>query len=193
MLKKQTVWLLTMLSLIIVLSVYYITSPEQSAMDDLAYVEDQDAQKEKDETNAVNQMENVENAETSAGESQTVVSSVASDELFTALRMQLEEQRAELKENLDEVIASDVSAEVKNEAHTKMVALNELEQKESLLETVLRTEGGYSDVLINTIDDQVQIIVKAEKSSNKEANTIMQTARDYLGEKNISVKFQIAN
>ncbi len=29
LLKKQTVWLLTMLSLVVVLSVYYITSPEQ--------------------------------------------------------------------------------------------------------------------------------------------------------------------
>lgn len=28
MLKKQTVWLLTMLSLVVVLSVYYIMSPE---------------------------------------------------------------------------------------------------------------------------------------------------------------------
>ena len=30
LLKKQTVWLLTMLSLVVVLSVYYITSPEQN-------------------------------------------------------------------------------------------------------------------------------------------------------------------
>ena len=28
LLKKQTVWLLTMLSLVVVLSVYYLTSPE---------------------------------------------------------------------------------------------------------------------------------------------------------------------
>ncbi|MDY0396479.1 hypothetical protein RWE15_21865 [Virgibacillus halophilus] len=37
MLKKQTVWLLTMLSLMIVLSVYYVMSPNN---DDLAYVND---------------------------------------------------------------------------------------------------------------------------------------------------------
>ncbi|MGR5918209.1 SpoIIIAH-like family protein [Bacillus pacificus] len=29
MLKKQTVWLLTMLSLVVVLSVYYVTTPEK--------------------------------------------------------------------------------------------------------------------------------------------------------------------
>lgn len=29
MLKKQTVWLLTMLSLVVVLSVYYIMSPQK--------------------------------------------------------------------------------------------------------------------------------------------------------------------
>ncbi len=37
MLKKQTVWLLTMLSLMIVLSVYYMTSPGSG---DLAYLPD---------------------------------------------------------------------------------------------------------------------------------------------------------
>jgi stage III sporulation protein AH len=183
-----------MLSLIIVLSVYYITSPEQSAMDDLAYVEEQDAPKEGNEKSAVNQLENTENTETSAGESQTVISSVASDEVFTALRMQLEEQRDELKENWQDVIASDVAAEVKNEAHMKIVALNELEQKESLLETVLRTEGGYSDVLINTMDDKVQIIVKSEHSSAVEANHIMKTALEHLGNnKRVSVKFENVN
>ena len=30
LLKKQTVWLLTMLSLVVVLSVYYLTSPEST-------------------------------------------------------------------------------------------------------------------------------------------------------------------
>lgn len=29
MLKKQTVWLLTMLSLVVVLSVYYVTTPDK--------------------------------------------------------------------------------------------------------------------------------------------------------------------
>jgi len=36
MLKKQTVWLLTMLSLMVVLSVYYMTSPNS---EDLAYID----------------------------------------------------------------------------------------------------------------------------------------------------------
>ena len=33
LLKKQTVWLLTMLSLVVVLSVYYLTAPEENAAD----------------------------------------------------------------------------------------------------------------------------------------------------------------
>ncbi len=37
-LKKQTVWLLTMLSLIVVLSVYYVTSPNQIPGDEVALV-----------------------------------------------------------------------------------------------------------------------------------------------------------
>ncbi|MFP3489055.1 SpoIIIAH-like family protein, partial [Staphylococcus sp. SIMBA_130] len=42
-LKKQTVWLLTMLSLIIVLSAYYIMTP---GSDNVAYVGDQEQSEE---------------------------------------------------------------------------------------------------------------------------------------------------
>lgn len=42
MLKKQTVWLLTMLSLMIVLSIYYMTSDQE----DIAYIETEDSQLE---------------------------------------------------------------------------------------------------------------------------------------------------
>lgn len=46
LLKKQTVWLLTMLSLVVVLSVYYITSPEQTK-NELASVEEKAKLKKK--------------------------------------------------------------------------------------------------------------------------------------------------
>ena len=46
LLKKQTVWLLTMLSLVVVLSVYYITSPEQQQNELAAIEETKDEQTE---------------------------------------------------------------------------------------------------------------------------------------------------
>ena len=46
LLKKQTVWLLTMLSLVVVLSVYYITSPEQQQNELAAVDEKQEQEKE---------------------------------------------------------------------------------------------------------------------------------------------------
>ena len=45
LLKKQTVWLLTMLSLVVVLSVYYITSPEQQ-QNELALVDEKQEQEQ---------------------------------------------------------------------------------------------------------------------------------------------------
>ena len=54
LLKKQTVWLLTMLSLVIVLSVYYITSPTQQATD-MAYQE-KDAKENQDVEEIVEQV-----------------------------------------------------------------------------------------------------------------------------------------
>ena len=47
LLKKQTVWLLTMLSLVVVLSVYYITSPE-SRVNEFAATEDNNKVKSND-------------------------------------------------------------------------------------------------------------------------------------------------
>ena len=49
LLKKQTVWLLTMLSLVVVLSVYYITSPEQQ-QNELAVVDEKQEQSEQERT-----------------------------------------------------------------------------------------------------------------------------------------------
>ncbi|MDI4688552.1 hypothetical protein MKZ46_21545, partial [Pseudoalteromonas shioyasakiensis] len=45
MLKKQTVWLLTMFSLVVVLSVYYVTSPQLT--EQVAFEQKEEANNEK--------------------------------------------------------------------------------------------------------------------------------------------------
>jgi len=51
MLKKQTVWLLTMLSLVVVLSVYYITSPEGGSSPDVVLTDTETNSNEKESGN----------------------------------------------------------------------------------------------------------------------------------------------
>lgn len=116
LLKKQTVWLLTMLSLVVVLSVYYITSPEQQ-MNNMATVE-----KEAEEDSTVS-------GENKSESGETVISSTASDEMFEALRLELDEERSKLKEELETTVAStDLPTEDINAALDKIKELNDVTQ-----------------------------------------------------------------
>lgn len=167
LLKKQTVWLLTMLSLVVVLSVYYITSPEQQKGTDMAAVEDKKA-------------ENKETAGTSK-DGTTVISGIASDEKFEALRLKLEDQRAKMKEELQVILAStDLPAEERSNAIEKMNELDEIAQKEGVLETLIKSMG-YDDALVRADGEKVRITVKAKDHSASAANEIIQMVRTELG------------
>ena len=94
MLKKQTVWLLTMLSLVVVLSVYYITA-EPVENDNLANV---DVQEEEDKQNADGTIEK--------SESHTIVQDVSKDEVFEEIRLQIQDERSKKLEELQQAAGS---------------------------------------------------------------------------------------
>lgn len=195
-LKKQTVWLLTMLSLIIVLSVYYIFSPDGSPAD-MAYVDDEEASDEQtaeelsEEERAIEDMLNEEAAEDEAADDESVVSNVASDEMFAALRIDITEARDRQIAEYQEIVAStDVSAEMKSEAFAKMEELNEQAKQIQVLESLLKNQYGYEDVIINPTDDRsYNVIVKADELSNKEANEIMRETAKQLGGGIVTVEY----
>ncbi len=199
LLKKQTVWLLTMLSLVVVLSVYYITSPEQQ-QNDLALVDDQQEQEQEQENGKEQEpvKENQQGKETlkedsasmGAKEDEQIITNAAGDEVFETLRMQLEEERSQMKEDLQSTIAStELPAEERSEAKQQMDELNDIAQKELLLETLIKAMN-YEDVLVRADEEQVNITVKAEKQSKAEANKIIQTVRSEMGPLHAVVKFQ---
>lgn len=184
LLKKQTVWLLTMLSLVIVLSVYYITSPTQQL--------DEYAQMNQEDQTTMDQ-ENLQGIEVSIEEMEdgTVASETSSDDFFTALRMEIDEQRSKAKEELQAIVASsDVTAEKRSEALDKMQALNTFAAKEAILETMILANENYTDALVKAEEDQVKVIVKAKEGSKTAANEIMRLVRDELGPKKVAVQFQ---
>ncbi len=203
LLKKQTVWLLTMLSLVVVLSVYYITSPEQQPTDMAAVGEQKEEEKTEtpaDEKNAEKDAEedtatdiNEESAKDTATmnkEDIAIISNAAGDEVFETLRMQLMDERSRMKEELTKTIAStELSVEERSKAKEQMDELNEVAQKEYLLETLIKAMD-YDDVLVQSEGDQVSITVKADKQSRSEANKIIQTVRSELGPLHAVVEFQ---
>ncbi|MFJ8527818.1 SpoIIIAH-like family protein [Bacillus sp. NPDC094106] len=215
MLKKQTVWLLTMLSLVVVLSVYYVTTPEKmnnvtpTASEKMGQ-EKQGTEKEttketsnneagkketanketdkKDSGNKGTSSKETSNKEVSKKESNVTVQS--SDENFTALRMQMEDQRSAEKEKLQDVMKSTKSsAEEISKAKADFDAINTMQTKEGLLETVIKSQGGYKDALVRAEGSDIKVTVKAAKHSQKEANKIIQLVRSEAGSKDVGVKF----
>ncbi len=191
LLKKQTVWLLTMLSLVVVLSVYYLTSPEQQ-QNELAAIEEKENTKEKESTEEKNKESTGDAVSSGAQEDAEIITNAAGDEAFETLRMQLQDERSQMKEDLTKRIAStDLPVEDRSEAKEQMDELNEIAQKEILLETLIKSMN-YEDVLVRADGDQVNITVKAEKQSRAEANKIIQTVRSELGPLHAVVEFQMA-
>ncbi|HDR6308651.1 TPA: SpoIIIAH-like family protein [Bacillus cereus] len=214
MLKKQTVWLLTMLSLVVVLSVYYVTTPdkmntaspatgekigqEKQGTEKAVTNETPNKETTKESTNKENMSKETPNKETDKKESANKETSKkdanvtvqSSDENFTALRMQMEDQRSEQKAKLQEVMNSaKSSATEKSKAKDNFDAITTMETKQELLETVIKSQGGYKDALVRADGTDIRVTVKAAKHSQKEANKIIQLVRSEGGSKDVGVKF----
>ncbi|MFD2759376.1 SpoIIIAH-like family protein [Lentibacillus juripiscarius] len=188
MLKKQTVWLLTMLSLMIVLSVYYMTSPGSG---DLAYLPDGEDSAEEAASDAAGE----DNAKKNDSEADVNdISNLKEDQLFTSIRMEIEDERSAAKDRLDDVVASSTaSVDEKNEAKDKMNQLEEISRKEKILEESIIASADYGDVLVRHEDDKVQVHVKeSEQLSKSEVVNIMQMVRDEFGDIEVNVDQQAA-
>ncbi|MCM3762748.1 SpoIIIAH-like family protein [Alkalihalobacillus oceani] len=198
-LKKQTVWLLTMLSLIVVLSVYYVTSPNQIPGDEVAYVgdeetgemtleqmphEDQGSVVDMEEELAEAMEEASEEGEAAGNEEEAAsetLSNAAGNDTFSTIRMDLQASRDRMAEELTQIVASaDTSALMKSEAHDKRLELQRLAQNEATLETLIKAKG-YEDVLVMTEEDRVRVIVQTDELSRAEANEIYHMTFDQLG------------
>ncbi len=92
----------------------------------------------------------------------------SSDENFTALRMQMEDQRSEQKAKLQEVMSSTkASATEKNKAKENFDAITTMETKQELLETVIKSQGGYKDALVRADGTDIKVTVKSSKTFTK--------------------------
>lgn len=187
MLKKQTVWLLTMLSLLIVLSVYYMSTTDNN---DLAYMNtDEQMLEEPNLTEVEDENDNivVENIEP-----------YRSDELFTTIRLELQNERSMKKDLLKDIVASaNATTEEKNEALNDIELLDQLTSKEMILQdAILASTDRYEDVLVRYDDHQeseqkkVHVHVKVDELSKEEVVNIMQMVRDEFGQVTVDVNFQ---
>lgn len=150
--------------------------------------EDEEGEKEEGE-NGENSGEVIEQSEDEA-----IISSVSSDDLFTAVRMELEDARNERKQELETIIGSnEASAEEKSKAYEEMQQLSDVTSKEKVLETLIKSKG-YGDALVQADGEKVRITVKAEDHSKKKANEIIHLVKTEMNwMQDVAVTFHPAN
>lgn len=147
--KKRTVWLMTLLSLGAVFSVY-VLNDRPDPFNGIVLFEDE--------------VQGIE-------DSQPV--SYPSNEKFQEMRMEVESKRSQLREQLTQKIGSpEFTAEEKNEAYQQLEALTNQDSAEALLELVI-TSLGYPEALVRIQEDQVLVHVSAEMLAPDEANAII--------------------
>lgn len=168
MINKQNLWFLTLFSLILVLSVYYITMPND-LLSKAVSTEEKENKKEKVE-------ETVEE-----------ISSL------TAMRVSLEEERQGIMDDLQEQLTSDtISSEEKNNAYEQLKYLNTLQSKEEELEKQLKKEFKL-DSFVKIDNTNISVVCVSSKHDNALANDIMRLIQSgYENKMYITVKFQKA-
>ncbi len=166
MINKRSLWFLTLFSLILVLSVYYITMPSELLM------ATNNENKKKEATVSINE-EPEESAE------------------LVALRVESEEKMldkvTELKKTLTD---SKASTEDKNKAFEELQKLNKNRSEEEKIETQIQKEFNYKS-FISIENTKVTVVIDSKKHDAQIANKIMRAVQtNFDSPMSISVKFQ---
>lgn len=161
MIKKQNLWFLTLFSLILVLSVYYLTMPSSL----FSTNNSKDPQDEK------------------------VV--IEESEILTALRVESEDERSTMRNEFKMVLTNiEASVEEKNNAYEQLKLLDVIKGREEELETIIKEKYKLNS-FVKIDNNQIRIVVASDKHTTELANNIMRSIQEKFTEKMyISVKFQ---
>ncbi|MEH7452250.1 SpoIIIAH-like family protein [Gottfriedia acidiceleris] len=189
--KKQTIWLLTMLSLVVVLSVYYVTTPDNLKTTSFMNMNNSTNTDSLDSTPKDTKKTDSKTDTSKQNDKETASQENSTSEVFLKQRMEQEDERSQLIDEYKATVDSaTASAQEKSEAFTNMNELQKLTALESDVETMIK-EAGYKDALVRSEKDEVKVDVTSAKPSRKAANDIIQMTRSVLGEKLVVVKFQV--
>lgn len=188
LLKKQTVWLLTMLSLVIVLSVYYVTLDPNQGNEMATSVN-----KEGNEAEGQDQDTNSSGEETGDQISTEEVSPTGSDQSFETMRMEVTDERNRMIENLTIVLSNtELSAAERDEANETIKQLRAINQKETILETLI-VDMNYDAAFVQADGDQVRVTVKTDELTKSQTNDIIRLVFNEIPEaENVTVELNKA-
>ncbi|MDD6093159.1 MAG: SpoIIIAH-like family protein [bacterium] len=162
MIKKKNLWFLTLFSLVLVLSVYYVTMPNELLV--------------------ANNSSNTVKEEKLLIEEANIIETLKSEDNNNTL-----EEINKLKTTIAD---SKTSAEDRNKAFDELKLLNQISSKEELLEEKIKNTHNL-DSFIKIDGDQVRVVIDSDEHSNTLANKIMRTVQDNFDTKQyISVQFK---
>lgn len=196
LLKKQTVWLLTMLSLVIVLSVYYVTLDPNQGNDMATTVNNESNEaEEQDQAPKGEQEQDGENKGEKTGEQSTTeeVSPTGSDQSFETMRMEVTDERNRLIEELTIRLSNtELTAAERDEANETIKQLRTLNQKETILETFI-VDMNFDAAFVQADGEQVKVTVKSQELSKSQTNDIIRLVFDEIPEaENVTVEVKLA-
>lgn len=164
MINKKNLWFLTLFSLVLVLSVYYITMPSELLL-----------------TNNSENINLTDTIETNIEEA-TIVEALKTEDNTNTL-----EEINKLKET---IASSESSTEDKNKAFDSIRLLNQISSKEELLEEKIKMTYDL-DSFIKMDGDQIRVVIDSDEHSNTLANNIMKTIQNNFDTKQyISIQFK---
>ncbi len=180
--RRRTVWFMTLLSLVAVISVYYLVDPAKQFNGLTIFTDD---------TLQQTAVTGVTDQKATNDITQEVSSP---SHLFEEMRMQVSDERSQLREQLTQKIASEeYSAEEKNEAYNEMDGLIKRESAEAMLEMLVKSLG-YSDAFVRAEGEKVSVTVMAEELSKAQANEIIYLVKTEMeGANDVQVKFSANN
>lgn len=162
MINKQNLWFITLFSLIMVLSIYYLTMSD----DTLSTL---NVMKEKNEPVDV---------------------VISENETLVALKIEQEEELVAKIEELQNVLLNNSSSlEEKNDAYEKLQNINKEEaSKESIIKKI--KDEFKLDSVVNIDGNNIKVTISSTKHDTKLANNIIRSVQSLYNEtKYITIKF----
>ena len=170
--NKQGLIFLTLTSLILVLSVYYVTMPNELLLTtNSSYLKD--GEKEK----TVSKEENID-------------VSITNTSVVETMKSVLQDERNKLMTELNtKLIDKNLSAEEKNNVYEEIKIMNKIETMESDIAKKIKNEFGY-DSFVKVKDDVIEIVINSEKHDTIWAVKIMSLIEIDYDDMYISVSFK---
>jgi len=176
MVNKQGLWFLTLTSLALVLSVYYITMPNELLLTNNSNF--LGSESEKSETTEVDKQDT----------SDVVVSE---SELITSMRVELEQERLLLLDELkDKLTNSNLTVDEKNEVYEDLRYISEITSREETLERKIKDEFKL-DSFVKINEDIIDVVINSSNHDKSLAVNIMKSLQEEFENKMyISISFK---